>query len=291
MRRVMRCFVLCSLVLVGASCAAPSAEMMILDPRAARQAGLLTRANIPYVLEYRAGSGALLIYGAEHIADPAHPQVADISRRWAAFAPTAGFVEGRYLLHMDNARAAVQRGGEAGLVVHLAGLTNTPVASFEPSRSAELAELRQGFSDDRIAVFYILRIIRQEVARGRAGSTDSVATAQLQQLRQAGLTGAPSTFAELEASARRLLPELTDFRQAPQAWFSPTDSGRFTNEIAHASAKFRNRHIFHLLLERVSRGERLFSAMGASHAVELEPALSAALGPPRLKQAGGGSIK
>lgn len=42
----------------------------------------------PYILEFKAGSGALLLYGAEHTGDPKNLQIADIERRWAAFQPT-----------------------------------------------------------------------------------------------------------------------------------------------------------------------------------------------------------
>ena len=109
---------------------------------------------------------------------------------------------------------------------------------------------------------------------------------RLRELEQAGLKDAPSTLAALSQAARRVLPDLSDWRQAPRDWFIPTGQGRVTNDIANASAAFRNRFMFRLLVPRVRRGERVFVVAGASHAVELEPALSAAFGRPAIRQRG-----
>jgi hypothetical protein len=280
----MRHFLL-GFLITALAAAAPPPESLILDPREARQSGLLSRANIPYVLEYRAGRGALLLYGAEHVRDPDHPQVADIASRWAAFAPTVAFNEGGTVPYTPDRRTAAER-GEAALLVHLAGQSHTPVATFEPPRSAEIAALRARFSDEQLALFYVLRLVRQESARGRIDSAEAVALDRLRLLRASGLATASSTITEFKAIAGRLLPDLQDWRQAPREWFSPSGTGRFTNEVAHASETIRNRHIFRLLVERARRGERVFAVIGQAHAVELEPALAAALGRPRSKQVG-----
>ena len=145
--------------------AAGPPEALILNPRAAREAGLLVQANIPYVLKDETRAGALLLYGAAHSSDPAHPQFAEICRQWTEFRPTVALNEGGSPCFTGDADRSISRNGEAGLVVYLAVANRTPVVTFEPPLAAEIAALRPRFSPEQIAVFYVLRLVAQEAGR------------------------------------------------------------------------------------------------------------------------------
>jgi hypothetical protein len=50
--------------------------------------------DVPYVLEFKVGKGALLIYGGRHVFNPADPQITDIQKEWDAFKPDVPYNEG-----------------------------------------------------------------------------------------------------------------------------------------------------------------------------------------------------
>jgi hypothetical protein len=133
-----------------------------------KQYGAIEHQN-PYVLEFKAGSGRLLFYGAEHTVDPKNPEVADIENRWGAFQPTVAYNEGRNPPTFEDVGGAVQTYGEAGLVRFLAGRDQVPVATFESPFDEEIAYLLKTYTRQQLKVFYVLRQVTEE--RSRQAST------------------------------------------------------------------------------------------------------------------------
>src|ERR1035438_6823284 len=72
--------------------------------------------DVPYVLEFQVGKGALLLYGGRHVFDPADPQIADIQKEWSKFKPDVAYNEGGNPPTERSLPAAVERYGDAGLV-------------------------------------------------------------------------------------------------------------------------------------------------------------------------------
>jgi hypothetical protein len=238
----------------------------------------------PYLLEFKVGSGALLLFGAEHTGDPKDPQIAEIERLWKSFQPTMAYNEGGNPPTLKDATKAVETSGEPGFVRYLADRDKVPVATFEPDFKDEVAYAAKIYTPEQVKVFYVLR----QVTEGRRLTSDkTVDERMVDWLGQWDeLSGAPNTVAEFSALCKRYFPELKDWREVPEDWFDPTQSIHYTNELANATGMFRDQYIYKLLLDRAKRGDRVFAVIGASHVVVQEPAWRATLGEPVLYRNG-----
>jgi len=238
----------------------------------------------PYVLEFKAGPGALLFYGAEHTGNPDDPQIADIQRRWAAFHPDVAYNEGGNPPTPKDIRDAVQKYAEPGVLRYLAGRDEVPVATFEPLFDEEISYVLKTYPAQQVKVFYALRQVAE--ARIAAGSTsldDRISDWLSNYLPAHGLKDAPNSLAEFTAACKSLFPEMADWHKVSEDWFDPTQSIHYTNELANDSGMFRDQHIFKVLVDRARRGDRVFAVIGASHVVVQEPALVREFGPPLVK--------
>ena len=238
----------------------------------------------PYILEFRAGAGMLLFYGAEHTGDPKDPQIADIERRWATFHPTVAYNEGGDPPTLDDSEAAVKQYAEPGFLRFLAGRDHVPVATFEPSFDEEVAYALKKYSPQQVKVFYALRQVTEaRVAAGASSLDERIKDWLSDYLPDHGLKNAPNTLDEFAVACKSLFPDLPDWRKVSEDWFDPTQSGHYTNELANDTGVFRDKQIFHVLVERAERGDRVFAVIGSSHVVVQEPALVLALGKPDSK--------
>lgn len=238
---------------------------------------------VPYILRLSFGKGRLVYFGAKHTFDPNDAEIAQMEKAWLRLRPDVAFFEGA---DPENAPAAVMtrqeiaRGGEPSFVLFLATRDRVPVKTLEPFRGDEIAVLLRKYSPEEVKVFYVLRQIPQ-FKQGRRNETIEVYTQNVLDwlsLRPE-LKGAPGTIAELQTSSSRLLPQLSDWREVPQAWFDPAGSSSlaYLNDISRQLSEFRDRHMLTLLTEHVRQGKRVFAAVGASHVVMQERALRAAI--------------
>jgi hypothetical protein len=241
--------------------------------------------DVPYVLEFQVGEGALLIFGARHVFDPADPQIADIEREWARFNPTVAFNEGGNPPTLDSQPAAVERFGEPGLVRFLAGKQRVPIATFEPRDADEREALLKKYSDEQVAVFDMLRSYLTFRNSKQDITADQFVANRLSRDREL-VAGTPPDLQAFQAACDRLFVGLKDWREVPEDWFDPTQEGQFTNEMQNDSGHFRDLHIYDVLTRRVRHGDRVFAVIGVSHVPALEPALVANFGPPTRKRDG-----
>ena len=200
------------------------------------------------------------------------------------FQPTVAYNEGGNPPTWEDLGESVRSYGEAGLVRFLAGRDEVPVATLEPPFDEEVAYLLKTYTPQQLKVFYVLRQVTEERAReGNTSVDDRINSWLSRDLPAHGLKNPPNTLTELTATCKELFPELTDWHQVPEEWFGPRRSGHYTNKVAGDSGDFRNRYIFHLLVNRVKRGDRVFAVVGSSHVVVLEPALTKEFGSPSLR--------
>jgi hypothetical protein len=251
------------------------------------------RHDVPYVLEFRTGKGALLLYGVRHVFDPGDPQIADIQEEFKRFQPTVAYNEGGNPPTEKDLKSAVERYGEPGLVRFLGHQQRLSVLTFEPKREDEVHEMVKRYSAEQLKIFYVLR---GSLTYRRSKRTDSLDTYMGRALRDPfwqknGLGGPPGTIDELEASCAKLFGGFKDWRHVPEDWFDPTRSDHFTNEASNDSGWIRDRHIFTVLVDRAQTGDRVFAVIGASHVPVMEPALVSVLGQPMRKRNGKSETK
>jgi hypothetical protein len=238
----------------------------------------------PYVLEFKTGTGALLLYGAEHTGNPKDPQIADMKQRWATFHPTVAYNEGGNPPTLDDAGDAVQHYAEPGFLRFLAGRDQIPVATFEPPFDDEVAYAVKTYSPQQVKVFYALRQVTEaRVATGSTPLDERIKDWLSDYLPDHGLKNSPNTLDELTAVCKSLFPDLADWHKVSEDWFDPTQSGHYTNDLANDTGVFRDKLIFHVLVQRVRRGDRVFAVIGSSHVVVQEPALLREFGKPEVK--------
>jgi hypothetical protein len=272
------------LALVGSSAQASDPESLILTYKDYAK----IKHDVPYVLEFKCGTGGLLLYGGRHVFDPADPQIADIEKEWQRYGPDVAYNEGGNPPTESAPANAVKRFGEPGLVRYLAAREHVPVATFEPKEADEISALRKEYSAEQVKVFLALRTFLTFRKSKHEQSADQYMNGILGRtfLGAQGLAGTPKNVPELEAACRRLFPGLKDWRDVPEDWFDPTQAGQFTNEAQNTSGMCRDRHIFKLLVQRAKKNERVFAVIGASHVPVMEAALVAALGQPARKRNG-----
>ncbi|HEY0048424.1 MAG TPA: hypothetical protein VGB68_04005, partial [Pyrinomonadaceae bacterium] len=127
----------------------------------------------------------------------------------------------------------------------------------------------------QVMLFYILRRVPENNKKVNPQSPDAMVEEMLKAVAKTpGFEGLPKTVAEFEASVKKHLPGVADWRKIDQKIFDPNpDLGLFTNDIADASVNFRGKFMVRLLTAEVEKGERVFAVVGASHVVKQERAL------------------
>jgi hypothetical protein len=232
--------------------------------------------SFPYIIELRAGKGALLYFGSQHSNDPTHPQYMKIQKLWKGFRPSVAFNEGGDTPTVNVAEEAIRRFGEPGLLRFLAARDKVPVRSLEPSRGEEVAALLKTFTQEQLKVFYALR----QIPSYRRSSNNETLEQRLDRTLKTlsnvpGLQGSPNTVAELGESSGRLMPNLKEWCEVPDSWFDPgyTEPPSYLNVVSRASNRFRDEYMVKLLINEVKQGKRVFAVVGGSHVVMQEPAL------------------
>jgi hypothetical protein len=207
----------------------------------------------PYLLQLKSGAGELLYFGVGHVYRLDDPQVAEIERRFAEFRPTLVLNESQTPPVEATRELAVTRYGEPGLVSFLA-------------------------AKHKVMVFYVLRRVSENNKKTSPRPADELVQQALDATAKApGFESLPKTVAEFEASVKRLLPSVADWRTVKSTVFDPNPAlGLYTNDLAYASSQYRDRYMVKLLADEV-RGARVFAVVGASHVVMQERALKKAL--------------
>ncbi|MCB9663447.1 MAG: hypothetical protein H6732_05025 [Alphaproteobacteria bacterium] len=230
----------------------------------------------PVVVQGRArrGPGRLTVLGVPHVHDPAHPIFGLIREAFRRTRPTRVLVEGGEPTPLPTLGDMIGAYGEIGLAAWLARFGRVRLGSLEPWRIDEAHALRAHADPEAIKVFTVMRDLVTWHRGHRVVSIETHAQVLLDNLARGGVPGRPRTVAELEAAAARWLPELADWRQAPAAWFDPSQEGTWTQALARASSEVRDRHMVRLLGCAVDRGARVVAVMGYSHAVTQAPGLA-----------------
>ncbi len=229
----------------------------------------------PYVVECTKGSGRVVLFGSAHTRDPQDPQLAEIERRFAELRPTVTLVEGRPGAPLAALRDPVAMFGEMGTVLRLGRRSRASIYSWEPSREAEVQAQLQRFPAERVALFYVLRPYVSERRFGRPKDPDAkLEDTRGERTKWKGLEGTLPSIAAVDELWRRDFAGLPDWRDTSDERGWPG----YLQAIADASNEIRDEHFARVVIDLLTRGERVFAVAGSSHAVKLEPALRAACG-------------
>lgn len=238
MGRTSRTISVATCVGVAALCVAVAvaADSRPADPARIMTYGEYARTNLrsPYILEYGAGEGRLLLVGVQHTLDANSDTVAKIWSEWERFRPTVAYFEGTEWT-FGYAPEIVSRYGESAVVRFLAYVNRVPVASLEPDMVDEIAFLQKTWNDEQIKLFFTLRFVAERNGYGGASITEAEVANYLARGFPPTISGPPQTLEELAVSYRRYFPAGTFWQSVPLKWFDPGSKELFSNEMATAS--------------------------------------------------------
>jgi hypothetical protein len=229
--------------------------------------------------------GRLYYFGAEHAADPAHAQFAEIERAWNALKPTVAYYEGPNRPIAETQDETIRQTGESGFVRFLAKRDGVPFMSLEPSPMEEAAHVKRKFSSEQVMLFYVLRETARLRERRKLPEAElKAAVAQLLEraAKMKGFEDAFTDLAGLETAYRKYWTSPANWGEAPSQWFAPGKSsqetgGIFTNDINTMSSEYRDLHMYRSLAGATLEGKRVFAVVGRNHVPMQTPALRCAI--------------
>lgn len=211
----------------------------------------------------------LRYFGAEHLTDPAHPQFAEIEKRWAEARPTIAYYEGPNRPLPATRDEVIRQTGESGFVRFLAARDQVPIASLEPSPKDEMTHVMRRFTPEQTVLFYALREAAR--LRERQGLQGPEIAQRLDQM-LARFPGLPIKDSnDLALAYQKYWKQPANWWEAPRAWFDPArpsseTGGVFTNEVNAESSRFRDVHMAGRLAASAREpSARVFAVVGRNH--------------------------
>jgi hypothetical protein len=230
----------------------------------------------PYVVTIENGRGSLVLFGAAHTRDAADPQLDSLRALWAAVRPTVALVEGRLGFLLPGFMDPVAAYGEMGAVAALARADGLPIYTWEPRREWEIARMLESFPAQRVALFYVLRPYFSQVRFGRPADPEGfVEEYRRKRTRYPGLEGTLPGIGTIDSVWARDFPRERDWRETSDEYGLPG----YLADLSARSNGLRDDHLAAVIAALVNRGERVFAVAGSSHAVKLDAAARALLGP------------
>lgn len=163
---------------------------------------------------------------------------------------------------------------EPGAVHDLARDAGIPTYTWEPPMETVVQALLESFAPEQIALFLVLRPYFSNLRHGRLDDPEGFVADTFDRARLPGLEGSLTDISDIDRIWQRDFAEYADWRDTSDQYGLPG----YLSEIARASNTARDLHLARVILDLVSKRERVFAVAGSSHAVRLEPALLGALG-------------
>jgi hypothetical protein len=175
----------------------------------------------PYVLKYKTEKGELLYFGIGHAYRYDDPQIAELERKFAEFRPMLILNESGTPPVAESAKEAVEKYGEPGLMSFLAKKHNIPIKSLDPPRMEEIKYILslKRWTLEQVMLFYGLRRIPENNKKTNPVSPDALIEEMLKaSVKMPGSEDLPKTLTEFEASVKKHLPTVTDWRKIDQKY-------------------------------------------------------------------------
>ena len=235
--------------------------------------------------------GELLFIGTRHITGPEPALFELFSARFSEFNPTSVFLEvadTSYIQSLSTDKESViKTRSEPSYLGFIAQERGVSVLPLEASPTLLFSDLRKKFSADQIILANTLEQVQISRDRQRlfGEALERVARATIQEqvkiARDRGDKPTLTNIYRLTLAVSKLWPGL-DWRQTPAEWSNPlfTDAetdGIYLNSLRLQNMDTRDRHSLRILLERVTRGERVLALAGRTHAENHRLTMSCAM--------------
>ena len=236
--------------------------------------GLIDTHARPYIfmVESKQNNGAVLVFGAEHIKDPAHRQFLMMEEKWNSFNPTVAMLEGRLGFLFSWTQDPIKEKGESGLTAKMAKSKRIKLYTWEPGREAEINYFLANYDTKHIASFFCLQIYQNRWSQFSKSEQDNIMGKMIfRRTRYDGLKGSITSVEQVDSIWKADYPTEVSWRSykhPENGW----PEGKF-KQIAEQSSYLRDEHTCRSIIELVNKGERVFISVGASHAACIEKTL------------------
>jgi hypothetical protein len=230
----------------------------------------------PYLVDIARSESRLLLFGGRHSSDPADPMFDQLEEAFLKLAPAFALHEGTPP-HPETDRAvSIRRHGEAGLIRHLAARAGIDTASMDIPLAEEARLLRREVGPREALVFLVVRQLASFNRKTARMDFDGYFKEFFDCIAP-GLGLTAIDWPLVEAQHLEVLGRPLAARKVTAVETDPTREELPTQRIARRSNRQRDEYMLGRLLETLARHERVFAAVGVTHAVMLEPALRAAV--------------
>lgn len=228
----------------------------------------------PYVCTLFLQKGGLVYYGVIHTIDPENPQISAIEEMWNSFKPDLAFCEGCLWPYEKNRKEAVRRYGEQGFLRFLAERDNVPIKCIDPPNKLQVRYLKQYFNSEQIKVYYVFLHTLVKKRMGRALDDKTFVDSILRQLsRHMKFYDFPDSLDDFEWAAKKLFPELSDWRDVHYTYLYCPSTGKYLPEVHRRLRHYRNLYQVNYLISELKKGKKVFAVVGRSHVIMQEPVI------------------
>lgn len=244
---------------------------LILSLRESRELGK----PVPYSYTLGQGEQKIFVVGMAHFKSPDDSQFTLMKERWQEFESTPGekvvFVE-NYIPPVDDSfEHAIEHHGEIGAAAWLARSRNYELVMADLSAKEITQGLSEKFGIDETAYHFIVYTLWNAQRSGREATLDKVIDGIRGFIKPFGLDIDRAWFDVLQ---QKLFPG----QEFDESFMKSKGLNAHMGKIMTESAHIRNIRAVELFQEYWKKGYSIYSAYGANHSWEWEPALRELVG-------------
>lgn len=234
----------------------------------------------PIVNEYKSGNQLLVFFGSSHENKLDSHQWPLLEAKWRDFLDNPNpnklaIIEPMISLDQVTGRSreeVITNFSEGGYTLWLAEEANFECIWGEPSREEGIVDLKTKYDNEQIMVYYFARQMLQWVTQDFRTRPDW----------RLYIKHMLEKYSELEVWGEEftLNKVIGWYEKVAGKKFDPQDKQTFynlsaptTNEVSSFSSKFRDKHLFGVIIDAWQKGRDIFITYGSGHAIVMELAL------------------
>lgn len=234
----------------------------------------------PIVNEYKSDSQLMIFFGSSHENKLDSHQWSLLDAKWKEFLDNPNTNKMAIIEPIISSDQVVEKSreevitnfSEGGYTLWLAQQARIECIWGEPSREEGIFDLKTKYTNEQIMVYYFARQMLQWVTQDFRTRPDW--RPYIKHMLQ--------KYSELEVWGEEFnLDEVIGwYEKATGKKFGPQDKPTFydlsaptTNEVSSFSSKFRDKHLFGIIIDAWQKGRDIFITYGSGHAIVMEPAI------------------
>lgn len=231
----------------------------------------------PYFYEIERDGQRLFFLGAKHIHDPEDKQNKVIKSYWQNFLKITNkencivLNEGGTRPTYNSEEDAIQKDGEAGLIIRLARQEGIETFSPEPDLKSEIDNLLNKFSQDEIIYYYFARLVNQWHRFKEKPDFEHYFDPYFKRYKEVNSWKDFDFSVEYMIRVHNQTHDHEFNKEDRECVYTDSHPGR--NRVAEADSRLRNEHIFAEIKRLWDEDRNIFIVYGSGHFIVLEKAI------------------